>query len=71
MVVHDGGVDEEHETISPLTDEEADLFRWLRYGQLPERIRPQDMIAMVDVEARNDTAEPIVGPTGAWTKPYV
>ena len=35
-------------TISPMTDEEADLFRYLRFGQLPPPIRPEDMVAEVD-----------------------
>jgi hypothetical protein len=35
-------------TISPMTDEEADLFRFLRFGQLPPRIKPEDMVAEVD-----------------------
>lgn len=34
--------------ISPMTDEEADLFRYLRFGQLPPPIRPEDMVAEVD-----------------------
>ena len=34
--------------ISPLTDEEADLFRYLRFGQMPPPIRPEDMVAEVD-----------------------
>jgi hypothetical protein len=37
-----------HERISPLSDEEADLFRFIRYGQLPPPIDPSQMVAEVD-----------------------
>lgn len=41
------GVDEDPK-ISPMTDEEAELFRYLRFGQLPERVDPADMVGSVD-----------------------
>jgi hypothetical protein len=70
-VRHDVRVDAERDRISPMTDEEAELFRWLRFGQLPDRIRPSDMIAMVDVEPRRDVPEPVADPTGVWNFRYV
>lgn len=40
--------DEDPNKISLITDEEAELFRRLRFGQLPPPISPADMIASVD-----------------------
>ncbi|HZD97368.1 MAG TPA: hypothetical protein VE132_04305 [Micromonosporaceae bacterium] len=40
--------EEDPNKISLITDEEAELFRWLRFGQLPAPISPADMIASVD-----------------------
>ena len=40
--------EEDPNAISPMTDEEADLFRRLRFGQLPAPIAPADMVAEVD-----------------------
>lgn len=40
--------DEDPNKISLITDEEAELFRRLRFGQLPEPIPPEDMVASVD-----------------------
>jgi len=40
--------DEDPNKISLITDEEAELFRRLRFGQLPEPVSPADMIASVD-----------------------
>ena len=40
--------EEDPNKISLITDEEAELFRRLRFGQLPEPISPADMVASVD-----------------------
>lgn len=37
-----------HEPITPMTDEEASLFRFIRYGTLPGRINPQQAVGEVD-----------------------
>lgn len=47
-MARDDDDDAMRETISPLTDDEAELFRFLRFGQLPETVKPADMIAEVD-----------------------
>lgn len=48
---HDHGMEPDEEDpnkISLITDEEAELFRRLRFGQLPAPISPEDMVASVD-----------------------
>jgi hypothetical protein len=41
--------DDEHPNkISLMTDEEAELFRRLRFGELPPPVTPADMVASVD-----------------------
>jgi hypothetical protein len=40
--------DDDPNKISPMTDEEAELFRRLRFGQLPAPISPADMTGSVD-----------------------
>ena len=40
--------EEDPNKISLITDEEAELFRRLRFGQLPTPISPADMVASVD-----------------------
>jgi hypothetical protein len=39
------------EPISPMTEEEAALFRFIRFGELPGRISPDDTIATVDTRS--------------------
>lgn len=41
----------EHEPITPMSDEEAELFRFLRFGQLPDRVPPGQMVETVQTEA--------------------
>jgi hypothetical protein len=40
--------DDDPNKISPMTDEEAELFRRLRFGQLPAPISRADMVESVD-----------------------
>jgi len=40
--------DDDPNAISPMTDEEAELFRRLRFGSLPPPVAPEDMVAEVD-----------------------
>jgi hypothetical protein len=42
----------EREPITPMTDEEAELFRFLRFGQLPDRVPPGQMVETVQAEGR-------------------
>ena len=63
---HDGGMTAESDRIGPMTDEEAELFRWLRFGQLPERVRPEDRVELVETEPRPEVSVVRVGATGAW-----
>lgn len=42
----------EHEPITPMTDEEAELFRFLRFGQLPDRVPPGQTVETVQTEAK-------------------
>jgi hypothetical protein len=44
----------EHEPITPMSDDEAELFRFLRFGQLPDRVPPGQTIETV----ATDTAVP-------------
>jgi hypothetical protein len=44
----------EREPITPMTDDEAELFRFIRYGQLPDRVPPAQMVEAV----RTDAAPP-------------
>ena len=41
----------ESEPITPMTDEEAELFRFIRYGQLPDRVQPGEMVETVRTDA--------------------
>jgi len=51
--------EEDPNKISPMTDEEAELFRRLRFGQLPTPISRADMIESVDTRRTqpDDAAE--------------
>ena len=44
----------EHESITPMTDDEAELFRFIRYGQLPDRVQPGQMVETVRTDAVPD-----------------
>jgi hypothetical protein len=40
----------EHEPITPMSDEEAELFRFLRFGQLPDRVPPGQLVETVQTD---------------------
>ena len=44
----------------------AFVFRWLRFGQLPERVLPDDRVELVETESRQVVSVVHVGATGAW-----
>ncbi|WP_157546688.1 hypothetical protein [Hamadaea tsunoensis] len=48
----------EPEPITPMTDEEAELFRFLRFGQLPERVAPAQTVESVQSEPAHDNQPP-------------
>ncbi|MFC0531268.1 hypothetical protein [Phytohabitans kaempferiae] len=61
----------ESDHIGPMTDEEAALFRYLRFGHLPERVLPVDRVELVEVDPKRDVPEPVADPTGVWNFRYV
>jgi hypothetical protein len=61
----------ESDRIGPMTDDEAALFRYLRFGQLPARVLPSDQVELVEVDPRRDVPEPVADPTGVWNFRYV
>lgn len=61
----------ESDRLGPMTDEEAALFRFLRFRQLPERVLPSDRVELVEVDPRRDVPEPVADPTGVWNFRYV
>jgi hypothetical protein len=54
-----------------MSDDEAELFRWLRFGQLPERVRPSEFVELTETDAKRDVPEPLADPTGVWNNRYV
>lgn len=56
----------ESDRIGPMTDDEAALFRFLRFGQLPARVLPSELVELVETDPKRDLPEPVAGPTGAW-----
>jgi hypothetical protein len=44
----------EPEPITPMTDEEAELFRFLRFGHLPERVSRSETVETVDAESPSE-----------------
>jgi hypothetical protein len=61
----------ESDRIGPMSDEEAELFRWLRFGQLPARVLPADLVELVEVDDKRDIPEPALDPTGVSDARYV
>lgn len=61
----------ESDRIGPMTDDEAALFRYLRFGQLPERVLPSDRVELLEVDPKRDVPEPVADPTGVWNFRYV
>lgn len=44
------------------TDEEAAFLRHARFGELPPRVRPEDMVEIVESDARPDVPRQEVDP---------
>ena len=42
----------EREPITPMSDEEAELFRFVRFGQLPDRVPRGQMIETVQADTQ-------------------
>jgi hypothetical protein len=54
-----------------MSDDEAELFRRLRFGELPDRVLPSDRVEEIEVDAKRDVPEPVADPTGVWNFRYV
>ena len=52
----------EPESITPITDDEAELFRFLRYGQLPDRVPPGRLIESVETDPPHEDPPPTMDP---------
>jgi hypothetical protein len=61
----------ESDRLGPMSDEEAELFRWLRFGQLPPRVLPSERVELVESEPKRDLPEPVADPTGVWNLRYI
>ncbi|MDQ7909499.1 hypothetical protein RB614_33745 [Phytohabitans sp. ZYX-F-186] len=61
----------ESDRIGPMGDEEAALFRFLRFGRLPDRVLPAERVELVEVDPKRDVPEPVADPTGVWNFRYV
>lgn len=53
--------DDQEPTIR-FTDEECAFLRHVRFGELPPRVRPEDLVALVETDARRDVPEPLGDP---------
>lgn len=52
-------------------EQEAEQIRQQRFGQLPERVMPDDLVELVEVDPPRDVPEPKLDPTGVWNIRYV
>jgi hypothetical protein len=64
-VIEEVPMAEDHEPVIRFTDEEAAFLRHVRFGELPARVRPTELIELVETEARRDLPEPI-GDQYSW-----
>jgi hypothetical protein len=44
------------------TDEELAFLRHARFGELPPRVRPEDLVELVETDARRDVPETLGDP---------
>lgn len=56
MTREDGTVEQRED----FTDEEFAFLRHVRFGQLPERVLPSDMVELSETEARRDWPDVVV-----------
>jgi len=49
---------EDHEPTEQFTDEEAAFLRHVRFGELPPRVLPSEIVQLVETESRRDIPEP-------------
>jgi hypothetical protein len=53
--------DDEREQAEQFTDEELAFLRFARFGELPARVRPSEMVETVDADAeRQEPQQPMV-----------
>jgi hypothetical protein len=45
-------------TEQPLSDADYAYLRFVEFGELPARVRPEDYVEMVETESRPDRPEP-------------
>jgi hypothetical protein len=51
----------EHERF---TDDELAFLRHARFGELPPRVRPEELVELVETDPRRDLPEPLGDPVG-------
>jgi hypothetical protein len=56
----------EPESITPMTDDEAELFRFLRYGQLPDRVPPSQLVESIETEPAHEEPRPLIDPESPY-----
>ncbi|NUT31969.1 MAG: hypothetical protein HOV79_02735 [Hamadaea sp.] len=56
----------EPEPITQMTDEEAELFRFLRFGQLPDRVPPGRTVETVQAEPPPEEPRPLADPESRY-----
>jgi hypothetical protein len=56
----------EPESITPMTDDEAELFRFIRYGQLPDRVPPGQLVESVETSTPAEDPRPLIDPESPY-----
>lgn len=49
---------EEQQPTERFTDEEAAFLRFVRFGELPPRVPPSELVGLVETEPRRDAPDP-------------
>jgi hypothetical protein len=57
---------EEHGTAERFSDEELAFLRHARFGELPARVRPGELVELTETDPRRDRPEPS-GNADEWT----
>jgi len=57
-LVREVAMHEDHGPTEQFTDEEAAFLRHARFGELPPRVLPSEMVQLVETESRRDIPEP-------------
>jgi hypothetical protein len=69
MVLEQGGpMTEDRDAPIRFTDEEAAFLRHVRFGELPARARPEELVELVETDPARPDPDPAVPPHGwEWT----